>query len=252
MSPELLLQRIQAAGSKNPIRDLVLGIATSLAAAGVLQEWLAVPGLSLAAVVGVLALEYEVLLQRASRRQKQILESWPIVLESLESAAISGMSILESLRDLAESEQLFVSREFAQCCREIDSGIALDESLRKLKGQLSNPAADATIELILIANQFGSAGYVSALRIQATNLRLETNLLRELSAKQGWVVGTAKLAVAAPWLIVSVLSVRTENAEIYRSISGTSILLLGMVASSFALWLVYNIGKSNTASRVFA
>ncbi len=252
MSPESILRLVEAAGSKKPVRDLVVGITISLAIAGALHEWLEVPGLTLAVAVGVIAIEYELVLQKANRRQKQILEAWPIVLESLESAAISGMSILESLRDLAESEHLFVSREFAQCCREIDSGIGLDESLRKLKGQLANPAADATIELIVITNQFGSAGYVSSLRNQATSLRGETNLQRELAAKQGWVFGTAKLAVAAPWLIVTVLSLRSENAEIYRASTGTSILLIGLVASSFALWLVYRIGKTTFTSRVFA
>lgn len=252
MSPESIFQRIREAGSINPMRDLVIGVSISVAVAGILQEWLAISGLTFAAAAAVLAVEYELLVQKANRRQKQILESWPIVLESLESAAISGMSILESLRDLAESEQLFVSRSFAHCCREIDAGIPLEEALRNLKVHLSSPAADSTIELIVIANQFGSSGYVAALRNQVNSLRLETNLQRELAAKQGWVVGTAKLAVAAPWLIVSVLSFREENAAVYRSSIGTSILILGLAASSFALWLVYRIGRNTVTLRVFA
>lgn len=228
------------------------GLVLALVAGGLIQEWLRVPGLSLAVVVGVLALEYEFALGQASRRQKAIQESWPIVLESLESAAISGMSILESLRDLAESEQLMVSQDFDLCCREIDSGIGLDEALTRLKTVLSNSAADFTIELLKLTNQLGSSGYVAALRNQTNSLRLDSMLKAELDAKQGWVVGTAKLAVAAPWLIVGVLAFRPENASIYSSSMGTIILLLGLAASALALRIVYRIAKYSVARRVFA
>jgi tight adherence protein B len=231
---------------------LLFGIAVPILAAGIAQESLSVPGLSLAVLVGAAAFEYELLVQQANRRQKLIGQAWPIVLESLESAATSGMSILESLRDLAESEQLSVSREFANCCAEIDSGIGISLALTNLKHSLSNPAADFTIELLKTTHEFGSAGYVSAIKNQSSALRLASNLESEIAAKQGWVVGTAKLAVAAPWLIVGVLSFRQENAQLYSSMAGTSLLLLGLVASAFALHLVYRIGQPLVGGRVFA
>jgi len=246
------LEIIRSSGSSSPKRDLVGAIGIALVAGGVAQEWLRVPALSLAVTVGVLALEYEFALRLSGRRQKSIQDSWPIVLESLESAAISGMSILESLRDLAESEQLMVSKEFDICCREIDSGIGLEEALTRLKQRLSNAAADFTIELIKMTNAFGSAGYVAALRNQSKSLRMDSILKAELDAKQGWVVGTAKLAVAAPWLIVCVLAIRPENAFTYGSSLGTIILLIGLAASAVALRIVYRIASSSTVSRVFA
>lgn len=246
------LEIIRSSGSNSPKRDLIAAIVIALLAGGLVQEWLRVPALSLAVMVGVLAMEYEFALSRSGRRQKSIQDSWPIVLESLESAAISGMSILESLRDLAESEQLMVSKEFDICCRDIDFGVDLDEALTRLKRKFSNSAADFTIELLKLTNASGSAGYVSALSNQAKSLRMDSILKAELDAKQGWVVGTAKLAVAAPWLIVSVLAIRPENSFIYGSSLGTLILLLGLVASAVALRIVYRIASSSTASRVFA
>lgn len=249
---ERALQQLRDAGSAQPKRDLVVGLSLATLAAGLVQDWLKVPGLTLAVLAGALALWRESLLIKAQARQKRILQAWPIVIESLESAAVAGMSLLESIRDLADSEQLQVSKEFGECCRQIDSGIGFDEALLKMKQSLANPASDFTIELLRATNTLGSAGYVSALQNQATVLRQNSALVGDVTAKQGWVVGTAKLAVAAPWLIVAILSFRPENAVLYASPAGSTILLLGLLASAVALRLVYRIGRISSFARVFA
>lgn len=246
-----LLAKISETGFAKPKRVLALGLTLPMVFAGLLHEWLRVPGLSLAAIAGTTALEFEILLIRAAARQREIHQCWPIVLESLESAAVSGMSLVESLRDLAESEQLAVAGDFAFCCSQLDSGISFDKAVANLKSRLANPAADFTIELLRLTNELGSAGYISALRNQAMALRSEASLSAELAAKQGWVVGTAKLAVLAPWLIVLVLSFREENAQMYKSLSGTLILTLGLLASAIALYMVYRIGQQKLQDRVF-
>lgn len=243
---------ISSAGFANEKRVLLLGILFPAIFSGLVFEWLKVSGLSLAIFAGSLAFEFEFLSIRAARRQRQILECWPIVIESLESAAVAGMSLVESLRDIAESEQLLVAQEFAECCSGLDAGLGFDQSLFALKSRLSNPAADFTIELLRIANSLGSSGYVSALRNQAISLRSDASLAAELAAKQGWVVGTAKLAVTAPWLIVLILSFRPENAQLYASILGTTLLIIGLFASALALRMVYRIGSLTRMQRVFA
>lgn len=247
-----LLEKLSAAGFESPKRALLLGIAAPLALGGLLQEWLAVPGLSLAGFAVSVAFEYEVLELRASLRQRRIFECWPIVLESLESAAIAGLSLVESLRDLADSEQLVVAKDFAECCRDLDSGLSFDNSVNSLKCRLGTAASDFTMELLRATNALGSSGYVSAIRNQSAALRADLTLASELAAKQGWVVGTAKLAVLAPWLIVLILSFRPENSQLYASTIGTSVLIIGLIASAVALRMVYQIGNLRQNSRVFA
>ena len=246
-----LRQLLISSGFNNSKRAVCLGIITPIILAISVHEWLRVPGLSIAVAASLFAIEYEVLASRRARRQAKISQAWPLVIESLESAAVSGMSLLESLRDLGESDQLYVSGEFADCCNMIDSGRTFDSALDHLKDTFANHSADFTIELLRIAHSTGSDGYVSALRNQSNSLSQEAALKAQLEAKQGWVVGTAKLAVVAPWLIVAVLSFRPENAASYRSVAGTGILLLGFVASAIALRMVYRIGSLSTAPRVF-
>ena len=246
-----LLALIARAGFRQTKQIALLGFTLATALAGIVQEWLSVSGLSFAVALGLLAIEYEVLLARASKRAKAIIESWPIVIESLESAAVAGMSLLESLRDIAESEQLIVAGEFAECCAAIDAGVGIQDALGQLKVNLAVAPADFTIELLRVVQDYGSGGYLNSLRVQADALRDQAGLEAELAAKQGWVVGTAKLAVGAPWLIVAMLSFRPENAAIYSSAAGTALLLFGLLASAIALRMVYRIGASQGAERVF-
>jgi tight adherence protein B len=90
------------------------------------------------------------------------------------------------------------------------------------------------------------------LRAQASSIRAELNVVGQLESKQGWVVGTAKMAVVAPWIIVALLSVRPENAAIYNSTNGATILLVGFLVSIFAYRLVHVIGALPAAPRVFS
>jgi tight adherence protein B len=243
---------LSAAGSSQPRRDLLFLLLFSVMATALAQELFAVLGFSIAVLVGSLALFYELVSIRSKARQRKINESWPIVIDSLESAAVAGMSLVESIRDLGESEQLFVAREFSETCRAIDSGVNFNEALLITKRRLANPAADFTLELLRLTNLLGSAGYISALRNQAVMMRHDESLRSELEAKQGWVVGTAKMAVTAPWLIVAILCLRQENAVLYQSATGTLILVLGLIASVVALRMVYRIGAISFQSRVFA
>lgn len=215
-------------------------------------ELIRVSGLALAVALGTFAVHSEVKKAKASRQARLIEEAWPAVLESLVSAATAGMSLLEAMRDLAEADELEVAKYFRDFCFEVDSGVGLAEAFTNLKSSLATASSDFTIELLRSVNELGSIGYVEALGHQLESIRNQIQLSAELKAKQGWVIGSAKLAVVAPWLIVAVLALRAENADVYSSIMGTTVLLIGIGASALALKLVYQIGELKVNPRVFA
>jgi tight adherence protein B len=72
-----------------------------------------------------------------------------------------------------------------------------------------------------------------------------------LETKQGWVTGTAKLALVAPWIIVLFLVSRPENADIYNTNEGLTILLLGLTVSLVAYRLIGVLGNLAKPKRVF-
>lgn len=244
--------RFEQAAIPNPIHLQVATGVLLLLVFALVQDTFGVWVLSLSVGVALLALAIETLNLKARARARQISEEWPSVLESLESAAQSGMSLLESMRDLAESTQLLVSKDFAFACQLCDRGAGLDASLAQLKQRFALSICDSTIETLRLVNDSGGAGYLPALRHQSRAIRASSSVSQQIEAKQGWVLGTAKIAVAAPWLIVVLLSGRLENAAAYSSPQGSMLLVAGLAASVLAVYLIGRIAKVDEQIRVFA
>lgn len=244
--------RFEQAAISNATRIQVATAFLLLTVFAFMQDTFGVLILSLSVCVALLALAIEALSVRARFRARQISQEWPSVLESLESAAQSGMSLLESLRDLAESTQLLVSKDFAFACQLCERGAGLDASLAQLKQRFALSICDSTIETLRLVNDSGGAGYLPALRHQSRAIRASSSVSQQIEAKQGWVLGTAKIAVAAPWLIVVLLSGRPENAAAYSSLQGSMLLFAGLAASVLAVYLIGRIGKADEQIRVLA
>jgi tight adherence protein B len=201
-----------------------------------------------AAVIGVCL---EAVNLRAKRRSDAIAKLWPEVIESLQSAAKSGIGLIDSISELGESGPWQIRKQFASFVQRIDSGQSFNESLTALKSELGQVHADRLIELIRLVHFSGGAGYLDSLRAQAQNTRSEIATWGELESKQGWVTGTAKLALVAPWIIVLFLSSRPENVEIYNTNEGLAILLLGLTVSLVAYRLIGLLGNLTKPKRVF-
>jgi tight adherence protein B len=214
----------------------------------IFQIWL----LSFSATVATIALGLEYLGSKARSRVRLIHDEWTTVLESLESAAQSSMPLLDSLRDLGESTNLVVARDFAYACNLCDRGESLDMALQSLKPRFGLAICDSTVETLRVVNESGGAGFVAALRNQAKAIRDDSAVFQQIAAKQGWVRGTAKVAVAAPWVIVILLASRPENAQAYSSAQGSLLLFGGLVASVMAIRLISLIGGFDEQRRVLA
>jgi tight adherence protein B len=122
--------------------------------------------------------------------------------------------------------------------------------LEWLKSQFGQLQADRLVELLRIVHRSGGVGYLDSLREQALRTRSEIALWAELESKQGWVTGTAKLAIIAPWIIVVTLSSRSENVAIYNTTEGTGVLVAGLLVSLVAYRLVSLLGSLSKPSRV--
>ena len=243
---------LQQAGLANSLRIKLAAVLMPLLVFAVVQDLFRILLLSVSATVATVAVELEFLNSKAQARRRQIEDEWPTVLESLESAAQSSMSLIDSLRDVAESAHLLVAKDFLFACELCDRGVRIDQALAQLKPRFGLAACDSTIETLRLVNDSGGAGYISALRHQSLAIRESSNISQQIAAKQGWVVGTAKIAVAAPWLIVVLLATRPENVSAFASIEGSLILLIGLLASIFAIRLVAIIGSVDNTQRVLA
>jgi tight adherence protein B len=106
--------------------------------------------------------------------------------------------------------------------------------------------------VLLITSELGGRGEAGIWEIASAEIRSEQQLRNQVLAKQGWVLGSAKLAVLAPWLIVFVLLSVESNRESFSSSSGTAVLLIGLLLSTFAYFLTSALGRLPMPRRVFS
>jgi tight adherence protein B len=202
--------------------------------------------------LGVFGFGLELLNLRAKRRRRELASLWPEVVDSLQSAAASGIGFTEGFLELSQRGPLVLRASFAGFIHRIDSGWPVEQALDWLKRELGEIHADRLIELLQVVLAAGGQGYQESLRNQSRQLREDLNLWGQLESKQGWVAGTAKMAVAAPWIVVAMLSARAENAAIYNTQEGASVLILGFVVSIVAYRFIHLLGALPLTPRVFS
>lgn len=74
-------------------------------------------------------------------------------------------------------------------------------------------------------------------------LREDMRTRGELEARQSWTVNGAKVAVAAPWLVLALLATRPQAAAAYATTAGAVVLLIGAVVSVIAYRLMLRLGR---------
>ena len=83
-------------------------------------------------------------------------------------------------------------------------------------------------------------------------LREEARTRSEMEARQAWTVNGARLAVAAPWIVLLLLSVQSEAIRRYASPGGTLVLIVGGVLCVVAYQLMMRIGRLPTERRILS
>jgi len=179
-------------------------------------------------------------------------QDWPKYLDSIHSAAWSGKSLPQAILDsraFAPHSMVWAITEF-----EVDqsAGLSFEESLNNLKARLANPIADRFIEITRLAALSGGNGYLSALRSQSLQLRLENANWSEIAVKQNWVLASAKLAVLAPWLVLVLLSMKPETSATFQTETGLFVLGFGLAASLLAFRLIRFLGAMPDRKRILS
>ncbi|MDO4121017.1 type II secretion system F family protein [Clavibacter michiganensis] len=222
-------------------------------AAGVLVEaLLRVDGAALAAAATGLLLPWAVVGARSAARRGAHREVWPDVVDHLVSAVRAGMGLPDAVASLADAGPAVLRpafRDFASVHRTTGSfAVALDE----LKDQLADPTADRILETLRMAREVGGTQLPDVLRGLARFLREEAAIRSEAEARQSWVVNAAKLGVAAPWIILALLSTRHEAVAAYDTAAGTVVIVVGLVVSAIAYRLMLALGRLPEDRRWFA
>jgi len=187
---------------------------------------------------------------RAERLKQN--QDWPKYLDSIHSAAWSGKSLAQAIVDSRAVAPKSMGWAITEYEKDQASGLTFEQALDNLKNRLANPIADRFIEITRLASLSGGNGYLSAIRSQALQLRLENANWNEIAAKQNWVLSSAKLAVLAPWLVLVLLSMKPETSAAFQTETGLVVLALGLTASLMAFRLIRFLGAIPERKRILS
>ena len=163
----------------------------------------------------------------------------------------AGLSLPEALAQLAQRGPAPLRPAFAAFAHDYRVSGNFGASLDHLKDGLADPVADRLCEALRITREVGGSDLGRLLRSLSAHLREDARIRSELEARQSWTVSAARLAVAAPWIVLALLMTRPESVEAYNRPTGALILVIGGVVSVLAYRSMLLIGRLPQERRVF-
>jgi len=189
---------------------------------------------------------------RARRRQREFAEVWPEVIDNLASAVRAGLSLPDALAGLANRGPEPLRGAFDSFALDYQVTGRFGDCLDRLKDRLADPVGDRVVEGLRIAREVGGGELGRLLRNLSGYLRDDLRTRSELEARQAWAVNGARLAVAAPWIVLLLMSVQSEVIERYRSSTGVLVLAVGAVICVVAYRLMMRIGRLPAERRILS
>lgn len=193
-----------------------------------------------------------VIMLRRLRRRRQIVmrELWPEAIDNLASAVRAGMSLPEGISALAFRGPEPLRPPFARFSAAYRASGRFGDCLDQLKAELSDPVGDRVCETIRVAREVGGSDLGTVLRTLSELLRSDARTRSELETRQGWVINAARLAVAAPWIVLLLLSSQSATVRVYDSPGGALLLAIGAVVCVVAYRVMLRIGALPEELRV--
>lgn len=193
-----------------------------------------------------------VLRARGTRRQLERREVWPEVVDNLASAVRAGLSLPEALVQLAERGPVPLRDPFSKFALDYQASGRFNESLDLLKERLADPVGDRVIEGLRIARDVGGGDLGTMLRTLSAFLRDDLRTRGELESRQSWTVNGARLAVAAPWCILLMMSFQHDVVSRFATPAGLAVLGFGAVTCVVAYRLMVRLGRLPVERRILA
>jgi tight adherence protein B len=193
-----------------------------------------------------------VVTSRARRRQRDFAEVWPEAVDNLASAVRAGLALPDALGQLSVRGPEPLRSPFAAFALDYQVTGRFGECLDRLKDRLADPVGDRVVEGLRVAREVGGGELGRLLRNLSGYLREEARTRSELEARQAWTVNGARLAVAAPWLVLLMMSFQPSVIRRYASPGGTLVLLVSAAMCAAAYRLMMRIGRLPVDRRILS
>lgn len=230
---------------------LVVSLILALAAAALTFALAPVAALAVTAGLVAIALPAVLVTARARARRAATRVVWPDVVDHLVSAVRSGLALPDSVVTLARAGPALTREAFAEFEAEYRATGNFSLCLTSLKARLADPVADRIVETLRMSREVGGSELTTVLRNLAAYLRQEAAIRSEVQARQSWVMNAARLGVAAPWIVLLLLTSRPEAAAAYNTAAGGALVVGGLAVSVVAYRVMIAVGRIPEERRWF-
>jgi tight adherence protein B len=189
---------------------------------------------------------------RAARRLRDHAALWPDAVDNLTSAVRAGLSLPEALMQLGERGPEAMRDAFAQFGRDYQATGRFHESLDLLKARLADPVGDRVVEALRIAREVGGGDLGRMLRSLSGFLREDLRTRGEIESRQSWTINGARLAVAAPWVVLLMMCLQGDVVQRFATGTGLIVLAAGATLCVIAYRLMMWIGRLPAERRILA
>lgn len=207
-----------------------------------------VVALALGGILAVLPLA--ALRAAAHRRRVELREVWPETVDRIASAVRAGLSLPEALVQVGQRGPEALRAPFVEFARDYQASGDFGSGLDRLKARLADPVGDRIVEALRITRDVGGTDLGLLLRTLSAFLREDARTRSELEARQSWTVNASRLALAAPWIVLALMSTRPQAAQAYDSPTGLAVILGGAVVSVIAYRVMLRIARLPQDERV--
>jgi len=185
-----------------------------------------------------------------NRRHDELRDVWPEVVDNLSSAVRAGMALPEAVSALEVRGPEPLRPAFGRFAADYRATGRFSDCLGRLKADLADPVGDRVCESLRLARDVGGTDLGRLLRTLSTFLREDARTRAELETRQGWTVNAARLAVAAPWVVLLLLATQATTLDAFDRPAGRALLVLGGVVSVLAYRLMLRIGQLPEEKRI--
>ncbi|OIQ78056.1 bacterial type II secretion system protein F domain protein [mine drainage metagenome] len=175
---------------------------------------------------------------KRQRTSNAITQAWPDAIDHLSSAIRAGLNLGDSLAAIGLRGPAPLRPFFIALGNDLAAGTPIETALARFRVECRDPIADQLVETVLIAHEVGGSEIGRLLRTFSQFLRIELQTRDEIRVRQGWVINGARIAVAAPWILLALLSLRRESVLAYQTTGGIFVIVIGALLSVVAyLWM---------------
>ena len=231
---------------------LVSWAAAVVVATAVVVIVIPIPALMPLVVVAGAIAGRAVLSGRIQARQRRLRRAWPGIVDHLRQAVRSGASIAEAVVAAAAHVPPELQAAFDRFAERFEAGELVDVALEQMKEELADPVADRIVESLRMAHEVGGRELPAVLQSLQESVRADISVREDALAKQSWIRAASRLGVAAPWLVLLVLSGRPETITAYNSVLGGLIIVVGAVVSVIAFRMMNRLGRLPVEQRWFS